>query len=187
MSNLGRWDRYYKNWSREKTHAFGCETTYRKGYEFLAGCERIEDWGCGYGFFRNFCAPDQYRGLDCSCTPHADENVDFVTHQTTVPGIFMRHVLEHNPEWKKVLSNALASFQERMVLILFTPLVAETVQILWDEACGNPTYSFSLQEILDVMKSFCESQGMTIVTELHVPTRTMFKEEHLFYLEKLHV
>lgn len=184
MSNIGRWDRYYTNWAKERTHPFGCDTTYRKGYEFLKGCSKIEDWGCGYGFFRTFCAPEQYRGLDCSCTPHADEQVDFVTYRSSVPGIFMRHVLEHNPDWKTVFANALNSFQHRMVLVLFTPLVEETVQLLWDKDCGNPTYSFDFREIEAVIKPFYETSKLLVNTEFHVPTRTMFKEEHLIYLEK---
>lgn len=32
----------------------------------------------------------------------------------------MRHILEHNYEWARILDNALASFTQRMAPILFT-------------------------------------------------------------------
>jgi hypothetical protein len=41
----------------------------------------------------------------------------------------MRHILEHNYEWARVLDNALASFTQRMALILFTPERETTQEI----------------------------------------------------------
>ena len=51
----------------------------------------------------------------------------FVQYRSSVPGIFMRHILEHNYEWARVLDSALASFTQRMALI--TPERATTQEI----------------------------------------------------------
>jgi len=61
----------------------------------------------------------------------------------------MRHVLEHNYDWVRILDNALASFNERMVLILFTPERAATQQISFQPVVGVPDIAFRLADITD--------------------------------------
>ncbi|MPZ20855.1 MAG: hypothetical protein GEV06_23545 [Luteitalea sp.] len=65
---------------------------------------------------------NRYRGIDGTALPFCDEVVDLVQYRSTVPGIFMRHLLEHNDDWARVLDNALASLTERMVLDLSSPV-----------------------------------------------------------------
>ena len=54
----------------------------------------------------------------------------------------MRHILEHNYEWARILDNALASFTERMALILFTPEQEVTEEIAFRSDVGVPDIAF---------------------------------------------
>jgi hypothetical protein len=74
----------------------------------------VEDWGCGGGGFRRFCLSPRYIGLDGSKTPFADKIVDLCTYSLIAPGIMMRHILEHNYEWERILVSAVRSFQEKL-------------------------------------------------------------------------
>lgn len=104
-------------------------TSYEIGAAWLAACAPIEDWGCGAGWLSTLISSGRYRGIDGTASAHCSEVVDLVHYRSTVPAVFMRHILEHNYEWRAILDNALASFTERMVLILFTPERAATEQI----------------------------------------------------------
>lgn len=147
MGNLGLWDRWYS--IVEQPEPYADTITYRLGAEWLAGCALIEDWGCGKGWLRTLVEADRYRGIDGSHSPFADEVVDLAAYRSSVPGLFMRHVLEHDFRWAQILDNAVASFTERMVLILFTPLAAETHDIEWEPDPGVPNIAFHLEDITD--------------------------------------
>ena len=60
----------------------------------------------------------------------------------------MRHILEHNYEWARILDNALASFTERMALV-FTPEQEVTEEIAFRSDVGVPDIAFRLADILD--------------------------------------
>jgi hypothetical protein len=75
--------------------------------------------------------------------------VDLVAYRSRVPGVFMRHVLEHNYEWTWILDNAVASFTERMVLILFTPERETTEEIAFRSDLGVPDLAFRLADITE--------------------------------------
>jgi hypothetical protein len=75
--------------------------------------------------------------------------VDLVAYRSTVPGLFMRHILEHNYAWAQILDNALASFTERMALILFTPEQETTAEIAFRSDVGVPDIAFRLADITD--------------------------------------
>jgi hypothetical protein len=140
---LGVWDRWN---ATTETEPYGMSDTYRLGAEWLLPCSLVEDWGCGRGFLRNFIPRARYRGLDGS-PPWADYIVDLTTYRSTVPGIFIRHVLEHNREWEAILANAVASFTQRMALILFTPVSSSTVEIAWSDDLGVPDIAFAPGDI----------------------------------------
>jgi hypothetical protein len=99
---------------------YGCDTTYLHGARWLKGMG-VEDWGCGACYARNFLNETSYFGIDGSPSPWTNLVEDLVSYRSETPGIFMRHVLEHNWKWSKILDNAISSFQRRMVLIIFTP------------------------------------------------------------------
>jgi hypothetical protein len=88
----------------------------------------------------------------------------------------MRHVLEHNTHWREILTNAIASFQEKMALIMFTPFVEETRHIE-DRWSGIPTIAFKKEDLTTFF------DGLSY-TEEHLETRTEYGVEHIFYLEK---
>jgi len=151
------------------------DVTYEKGMGFLGDCKLVEDWGCGTGYAKKFCK-STYRGIDGSKGPETEVVADLREYRSQADGIFMRHVLEHNHDWKKVLENAIASFKEKFVLILFTPLSPVTKQIAtnWSEI---PDLSFRKEDITGPLKDFH-------VTEEVLRTKTQYGIEFVFYVTR---
>jgi hypothetical protein len=176
-SMIGKWDSYYKDWPKGQVGMYGQGTTLELSYDWLKDCPKIEDWGAGRGYFISMCKPGQGRGLDCSCTPWAEEQVDFVSYTSQVAGINMRGVLEHNYEWEKVLRNALKSFTQRMSLVLFTPF-AEKQYDAWPDPTGVPCWSFAQSQIEDVLRD----AGVKWHLQKNIPVKGMFPVEHVFYI-----
>lgn len=145
MTNLGRWNRWYAD--LEEPQSYGSTETYQIGADFLADCDTVEDWGCGKGFMRTLIDPVRYRGIDGSQTPFADEVADLVGYRSSVDGVFMRHVLEHDWRWAQILSNAVESAQRKLVLVLFTPIADTTHEISWNDDPGVPDISFSIDDL----------------------------------------
>jgi hypothetical protein len=174
-SNAGTWGRWYSG--LEQVEPYGDTATYQAGADWLAPCALVEDWGCGKGWLRNFIAAERYRGIDGSASPFADEIADLTQHRSQVPGLFMRHVLEHNPEWSSVLDNALASFTERMALILFTPLVEQTRDIQWEDDPGVPNLAFRLEDLTGRM-------GPLLASVETIESATQFGTETVLLLER---
>lgn len=181
-SNVGKWDVAHSSLG-EIPRPYAATDTYPMGARWLAGCELIEDWGCGSGWFSFLTESYRYRGVDGSQTPFADEIADLTTYRSEVPGIFMRHVLEHNFEWEKILDNALASFTERMFLVLFTPLSQNgTHDIEWENPPGVPNLSFAVDDLIDPMvKAGVEPE---IVTVEPGRRRAKYGAETVFLLER---
>jgi len=182
-SNLGKWDRWYELIpAGSAPQPYGPSPTYRLGADWLADCSLVEDWGCGKGWLRTLVPPDRYRGLDGSCSPFADRIVDLAEYRSSVPGIFMRHVLEHDYRWRTILANACGSFTQRMALIVFTPFAAEgegTHDVEFEEDPGVPNLSFDLKELLAVL-----SAGGVTGTGQQYATDTKFETETVFLLER---
>ena len=55
----------------------------------------------------------------------------------------MRHILEHNHDWRLVLENALASFDKKFCLILFTPFSDGQTKVLKE----NKKYGVDVPDI----------------------------------------
>lgn len=176
-SNAGRWDRWYTGLDPAAPEPYGDTDTYRIGADWLADCALVEDWGCGKGWLTRFVPRDRYRGVDGSSTPFADVVADLANYRSSVPGVFMRHVLEHDYRWETILANAVASFTERMVLVLFTPLADETHEITFAEDPGVPDLSFRLDDIT------AHFDGLT-VSHQTLPTATQYGTETIFLLER---
>lgn len=162
MTMLGKWDAYH-----DRLRFFGKDdATYRKAAEWLGGRGLVEDWGCGCRWAEQFFP--LYRGIDGS-GPFADARVDLARYRSSVPCAMMRHVLEHNDEWRLVLGNFLASFTERACIILFTPLVEREQRGLAID--DIPNINLPRDEFLATIQPFlvrAEAVG----------------EEMVFYLEK---
>jgi hypothetical protein len=63
----------------------------------------------------------------------------------------MRHILEHNYDWPKILDNAVRSFTRKFCLILFTPFAEETQEIAHNRAHGV--------DVPDISFSRCDVEG----------------------------
>lgn len=176
VSNVGKWDRWYCR-GQEEPQPYGNTITYQLAADYLDGCDLIEDWGCGKGWFSTFIPPDRYRGIDGSQTPWAGVVADLTDYRSDVPGVFMRHVLEHNYRWSDILANAVESFRERFVLVLFTPLVDQTHEVAYNDDPGVPDIAFSLADIADHLTGLTWSHE-TILTD------TLYKAETIFLVER---
>jgi hypothetical protein len=147
VSNLNKWSNWYSN--IKNLEAYGNTRSYKIGADYLSDCSKVEDWGCGKGWLRTLMPNNiEYVGLDGTHNKFVDKHVDLEEYKSSVDGVFMRHVLEHNYGWEKVLSNALKSFTKKMVLIIFTPWSnSDTKQIGFTDSVGVPDLSFSKKEI----------------------------------------
>lgn len=176
-SNVGKWTWYN---GVENKIPYGDNLTYKLGAEFLYDCQSIEDWGCGMCYFSNFLSPTvNYIGIDGSHSKFVSEVHDLVTYRSKEKpdGIFMRHILEHNYDWKPILQNALASFKNKFVLVLFTPINTNlTREIAYNQEIGVPDISFNMYEILDLLKEYKFNFKEYV-------TSTQYGIEHIFYIE----
>lgn len=183
---MNKWNDWYKNLSINDIGSFryGETITYELGYKFLKDCSTIEDWGCGAGGFKRFIKEDDnitYRGIDGSITPFANIQTDLTSYTSDTEGIFMRHVIDHNYEWAKLLDNACKSFTKKMCLILFTPFTETTKEIAHNLMHGVdvPDISFCKKDITDIL----DNNNITYKLE-SINTSTGYGIEHIFYLEK---
>jgi hypothetical protein len=180
-----KWNEWYKNVTSNDMGSFvyGNTVTYEKGYTFLQTCDKIEDWGCGTGGFKVFFTNNlnKYIGVDGSKTPFSDIKADLTTYNSNVEGIFMRHVLEHNYEWKLILENACKSFTQKMCLILFTPFSDKTTEIAHNLKHGVdvPDLSFDKNELINIFEMYNIKYEL-----LTLNTNTGYNIEHVFYLSK---
>jgi hypothetical protein len=176
MTNVGNWASWYQD--LKDPWPYGETTSYEIGAAWLADCALIEDWGCGAGWLRKLVPPDRYRGIDGTASPVCDEALNLITYCSSVPGIFMRHVLEHNYDWRRILDNAVASFKERMVLILFTPERATTEEIAWTPGLGVPDIAFRFADITDRFPA-----DVTYAVQ-RIYSATQYGCETIFFLER---
>ena len=175
-TNIGRWAAWYQG--LEVPWAYGDPTSYEIGAAWLAGCPLVEDWGCGAGWLRTLLPPERYRGLDGTASPFCDAVVDLVTYRSRVPGLFMRHVLEHNEAWAQILDNAVASVTERMVLILFTPERPVTEVIACHPEVGVPDIAFRLADLTNRFPP-------DVTYTMHrIPSATQYGAETILLLER---
>lgn len=159
MSNVGKWDNWYRGLDKSQPQPFGGGDTYHMAAEWLRECETVGDWGCGKGAFRPFVRePQKYFGFDGSATPFAHQIVDLADFRFPTEGLLMRHVIEHDYRWRDILINADRSYTHRMMIVLFTPMIEsfdpEVKEIAFQELGplgGVPDLSFSLAAINTVI------------------------------------
>ncbi len=176
-------------------YAYGETDTYHLGAQWLAPCAEVQDWGCGRGYFKvawEQHAKGRYVGVDVGVdsvpthNPFADVVADLTNYRTSTSGIFMRHVLEHNYEWRDILDNAASSFTDRMFLAIFTPWSTEhTEQVLTTH--GPPEYPFydppQPNLAFDPPQIEAYFEGMTWTRET-IQTGTQYGLEHIFRVSK---
>jgi hypothetical protein len=145
-SYLDRWSPWYAG-NSEKT-AYGDTATYQVAEDHLSGLD-VEDWGCGLGWFRS-THEGGYTGIDGTETQWADVVADLQTYRSTTPGLHLRHVLEHNPNWRAVLSNAAESASQRIVVTLFTP-DGDNEQLDFVDPPGVPDLALPWDEVESIL------------------------------------
>jgi glycosyltransferase involved in cell wall biosynthesis len=169
--------------SRSRSRRSGCDTTYKRGAAYLSGVGRVEDWGCGSAYFRRFIPAGCYLGIDRDPAACCDLAADLAGYTSTTDGVFLRHVLEHDARWRTILSNALASFRRRMVLVVSTPFVRATTE---HDPLQGPTAGALCPEIhfcrTDLVREF---RAIPFRLEENLLTDSPFGREHVFYLSKI--
>jgi GT2 family glycosyltransferase len=155
---------------------FGDPTTYKKAMDFLCGCDVVEDWGCGTGFAQTYMKEGVYIGVDGSRHDNVSVHTELALYTSKVEGILMRHLIEHNVDWRAILGNAVQSFTRKMVLILCTPFSEKTERIAtnWHDI---PDLSFRREDILECFA------GLHVQEEA-LKTATQYGQEHIFYVSK---
>ena len=149
--------------------------SYELGMQFLDGHGSIEDWGCGTTYAKRFVRHSTYRGVDGSDSKFRDVAADLQCYTSEVDCIFMRHVLEHNWGWRRILANAVGSFRRRLVLVVFTPFAPSETKLL--DTNGVPDLALEKGELLTYFK------GLSVKEET-IRSTTQYGVETLFYVEK---
>jgi hypothetical protein len=186
-SMLGRWDGVWGppfNEGQQFNGGAGAgqvrdETTYRTVAIWLNDdhCDHIEDWGCGDTYIKKFLTCSRYVGVDGSRGP-ADVIADLQKYRSTCDAVILRHVLEHNRNWRTILRNALDSAQKRVALVLFIPWHDYEEEI--NEA-GGPIPDIALTR---AGVYSCFDDRWTVVNDLAFKTRTQYGFERLICLER---
>lgn len=162
----------------------GGSVSYRLAGEFLAGDDLVEEWGCATTFGRQFISAP-YRGVDGGPSKFVDEVVDLRTYRSKVPKALIRHVLEHNWEWRDILRNFLRSFQQSAVVILFIPLGEHDINRSFENRVGVKETPPGLQMDEESFMATLKMPGIKIVQDFELSNDTPpFGYERLFLLEK---
>lgn len=165
------------NYGASPQFPYGDETSYRKAVDFLDGPHIIEDWGCGTSWARKFVKRGRYIGVDGSWSLHCDLVTDLRKYRSSsAGGILIRHILEHSWGWRQILENALASFQKKFCLILFTPFGPETRSIGSTKE-NVPDLSFRKEDLLELIQPLP-------FTEESFKSDTQYGAEHIFYITR---
>ncbi|OGK52594.1 hypothetical protein A2966_03575 [Candidatus Roizmanbacteria bacterium RIFCSPLOWO2_01_FULL_41_22] len=179
QSMLGKWDSWHKGVKSNYSFRYGNTVTYQLAADFLADVNEVEDWGCGTGGFKRLYK-GKYIGIDGSVHPSVDKLVDLRRYRSSVEGIMMRHVLEHNYDWEKVLAGAVSSFIRKFCLVLFTPFTDTTQEITHNKKYGvdAPDIAFNRNDI----ERFFE--GLKWRLQDNIKTNAYYGVEHIYYVEK---
>jgi len=184
-TNMHKWDGFYQKLTTEPSaFAFGDTESYLLGAQFLDDCNTVEDWGCGAGGFKRY-RPDAI-GVDGSRTPFADKLEDLVNYKSQCEGIFIRHVLEHDRNWRLILHNAMESATKKVVIVLFIPLSGDKTEELLDGTEENrkngvnvPNLSLSIDDFMDTINPYASK-----IVQDNMISDTQYGQEVIFYITK---
>lgn len=156
-SNAGKWARFHGN---HGPRPYVDTPSYNLALEWLEGCETIEDWGCGTGWFRHVAPwPERIRNIDGTDAPEVDLVVDLVDYRPVSRpcGIHCRHVLDHNWQWDRILTNLLETALDRFVVTLFVVPSSGTLAQEVAYVASHDVPDLSLP--LPVMRDMIEGAG----------------------------
>jgi hypothetical protein len=182
-SNVGKWNNwfsYIKLDVNKEPFFYGKTITYELGNEFLKDCKIVEDWGTGGGGFKSF--RKDAIGVDGSDTPFAEKKfIDLVNYITNCDGIFMRHVLEHNYDWQKILHNMIKSANKKICIIMFIPFSDDDTKQLAFNSIGVPDLSISKNEFYSILQQITNIK----YSNVEYKTETQYGYEQIIYIEKI--
>ena len=185
-SRAGLWDAWYEA-EAGAPRMYGEATTARLAGEWLniPSIKTVEDWGCGFGGFQHYVGAHQtYIGIDGSKSRFATTIADLSIYRSTADAIHIRHVLEHNPAWRDILRNVLASFTQRAVITLFTPLAhTETTIGRYPNFNGTGVEMVDISLPEAVLEQAFTAANLT-VTRRRLRTKTQYKAEHMYLLAR---
>ncbi len=152
----GPWE--YKN--HRNKFPYDDTASYRIAGEFLSGDgATVEDWGGGVGWAEKYIHDAKYVLVDGTWSKWCDKQVDLRTYRTEVDRIMMRHVLEHNREWRTIAQNFTDSYTQRAALILFVPF-SETGEE-WDQFDGETAVP-DMHLVREELEAILTSNGATL-------------------------
>jgi len=188
FSRLGLWDKFWngRNPKKERTTQQSNNVTMSMSRDIFQknNISSIEDWGCGNCVFKEYLSDSiEYLGIDGSNTGYQDKIEDLTEYTSSVEGVYIRHLLEHNHGYKNILENALRSFGKVLILVLFTPFTAEkNIKILGTcELRGYtiPDIAFNKEHIIDII----ERNGCSYELIENVRSKTSYGAENLFIIK----
>lgn len=176
MSDHEYWYRWYAEPSSPRP--FGDTVTYEIVADFLDGTA-VEDWGCGYGWYKTIHR-GPYIGVDGVKTGHEDIVADLSEYTSSTPSIFMRGVLEHNYNWRKILENCCVSAQEKIAIVVATPRGEGEVVNFLGGVRQIPDIALPWDEIFDILKQHGWSGKFA-----EIETKTHYYKEGIWLAEKV--
>lgn len=181
MTNaLTRTPDLYKNVT-QPTRYGNDDTSYKLAAEFLDAVPgEVRDWGCGTCYAQQFIK-SPYQGMDGCDSEFCDFHVDLALFKTSTPKALMRHVLEHNWDWKEILENMLNCFTIRAVLILFIPLAHEEENLSLNGDFNWPTLALRGSDFNSILAAHKEITVRYEKIETQTPP---FNFEGIYYLSK---
>ena len=181
MSNLGKWERWYRSCREDDPRPYGGTDSYQLAVDWLADCQTVEDWGCGKGWAKALIGADRYVGVDGSRSPWADRIADLADYRSDVDGILLRHVLEHDERWADILANALASARQRIALVFFiAPGRGATKDLRFEADPGVPNLRIDRREL---HKQITSAGATWEAVPLPAPAGAHFGGEVLYRIE----
>jgi len=170
-SFLNRWGLWYE---RDSSLApYGDTVTYLIGAAFLHGMA-VEDWGCGRGWFKTV-HHGPYVGIDGTESEHTDVVADLREYKSKTDGLWIRGVIEHNPDWQLVLNNAVASAAKRIAIVIFTP-DGEGQQLDYTKELEVPDVAVPHSAVMDALTA----AKFTLIQRYTIPTTSHYGEETVF-------
>ena len=180
-SNVGKWDGWYKNLpDTPGSFQYGDTLTYELAAKFLEDCTEVEDWGVGGGGFLRY-RPDAI-GVDGSDTKFAQKKyIDLRKYTTNVEGVHIRHIFEHNYNWKDILENAVKSATKKLAITMFIPLITEDSK----ELAHNAQHGVDVPDM-----AINEKEFMNVITKMNpsnihreiFSTATGYNKEEIIFI-----
>jgi hypothetical protein len=158
--------------------------SYQRAGAFLSGPGLVEEWGCATTWGSRFVGAP-YRGVDGAEGVErwgaARADLREYVSRPRVPKILMRHVLEHNWEWGRILANMTDSFTDRAVLVLFIPPGDRDADLPGAARVEKPGDPPGLQLNAETLANYLDRPGLEVEREvLHTRCPPFDWEELIF-------